>query len=174
MEFTGILENFSQSAIGYHVHIKIPSDILFILLEKCPDKRVVCTLDKQLQFHCALMPKGSFHYILLNQELVKKNKLTIGQKLLVSLEKDNSRYGVPISEEMEEVLHSDPQGSDLFHLLTPGKQRSLIYMINKFKSSQLKIERSFVILDHLKKRKGFLDFKGLNDDFKAFQETKKM
>jgi hypothetical protein len=73
---------------------------------------------------------------------------------------------MPLSEEMEEVFLSDSDGSDLFHQLTPVKQRTLIHVVNKYISSQLRIEKLFVILDHLKNRKGVLDFKGLNEDFK--------
>lgn len=174
MEFNGIIEIFTDSPVGYHSHIKIPEAIFAALASICVDKRVVCTINGNVTFHGAMMPKGSFHYILLNQEIIKKNKLQYNQEVFVQLEKDNSQYGIPMSEEMEEVLRSDPEGSLFFHQLTPGKQRTLIYSINKVKSSALKIERSFVIMEHLKKRKGNLDFKGLDADIKAFREMRKL
>ena len=117
-----------------------------------------------------MIPKGTFHYILLNKENTKKHNLKLGDEVSVSIEKDTSKYGCEISEEMVEVLFSDPEGSDLFHLLTAGKQRTLIHIINKFKSSQLKIDRSFVILQHLKNNLGNVDYKKLNEDFKNFNK----
>jgi hypothetical protein len=116
-----------------------------------------------------MLPKVTFHYILLNREVCKKLNLLLNDEIEVVLVKDESKYGMPLSEEMQEVFFSDPEGSELFHQLTPGKQRTLIHVVNKYKSSHLRIEKTFVILDHLKNRKGVLDFKGLNEDFKNFK-----
>ena len=113
-----------------------------------------------------MLQKKTFHYILLNKEVCKKLNLHLNDDIEVELLKDESKYGMPLSEEMEEVFFSDPDGSDLFHQLTPGKQRMLIYVVNKYKSSQLRIKKAFVILEHLKNRNGALNFKGLNEDFK--------
>ena len=99
--------------------------------------------------------------------------MVLGDWIQVRLEVDNSEYGMEISEEFREVLFSDPEGSDWFHKLTPGKQRTLIHLINKIKNSQLKIERSFVILEHLKKRGGKLDYKILDQDIKDFRDSMK-
>jgi hypothetical protein len=101
-----------------------------------------------------------------NKEILKESNINVGENIVVELQPDVSKYGMPISEEMEEVLYNDPDGSILFHKLTPGAQRTLIHVINRFKSSNLKIERSFVILEHLKKTKGKIDFKLLKEDFK--------
>ena len=37
----------------------------------------------------------------------------------MELQPNESKYGMPISEEMEEVLYNDPEGSAIFHKLTP-------------------------------------------------------
>ena len=42
------------------------------LVKEAKDKRVVCTLNGNFSFHCAMLPKGTFHYILLNREISKK------------------------------------------------------------------------------------------------------
>lgn len=168
MKFKGILKAFEENSLGYGPHIVIPNDIFENMLQLAPDKRIKCTLNSSLTVSRAMSPKGDFHYILLNKDVLKKCKLEIGDEVLVELQPDISKYGIDITEEMEEVLFSDPEGSDLFHKLTPGVQRSLIYLINKIKSSQLRIERSFVILEHLKKLKGKVDGKILQEDFKEF------
>lgn len=168
MKFKGILKAFEENSLGYGPHIVIPNDIFENMLQLAPDKRIKCTLNSSLTVSRAMSPKGDFHYILLNKDVLKKCKLEIGDEVLVELQPDISKYGIDITEEMEEVLFSDPEGSDLFHKLTPGVQRSLIYIINKIKSSQLRIERSFVILEHLKKMKGKVDGKILQEDFKEF------
>lgn len=169
MKFNGQVCSFDDNALYWELHIPIPAPVFEKLLKEAKDKRVVCTLNGNFSFHCAMLPKGTFHYILLNREISKKLNLHLNDDVKVELVKDESKYGMPLSEEMEEVFLSDPEGSDLFHQLTPGKQRTLIHVVNKYKSSQLRIEKSFVILDHLKNRKGVLDFKGLNEDFKNFK-----
>ena len=169
MKFNGQVCSFDDNALYWELHIPIPENVFSTLVELAKDKRVVCTLNRDFSFHCAMLPKGTFHYILLNRAICKKVNLHLNDEVEVELVKHESKYGMPLSEEMQEVLFSDPEGSDLFHQLTPGKQRTLIHVVNKFKSSQIRIEKSFVILDHLKKRKGVLDFKGLNEDFKNFK-----
>ena len=169
MKFNGQVCSFDDNALYWELHIPIPPDIFEKLHKEAKDKRVVCMLNRNFSFHCAMLPKGTFHYILLNREISKKLNLHLNDDVEVELVKDESKYGMALSEEMEEVFLSDPEGSDLFHQLTPGKQRSLIHIVNKFKSSQLRIEKSFVILNHLKNRNGILDFKGLNADFKNFK-----
>jgi hypothetical protein len=169
MKFKATVDRFEDNALSWEHHLVIPSAVFSTLVQKTIDKRVVCILNGLHQFHCGMLPKTTFHYILLNREVCKKANLDLNDEVDVELLPDHSKYGMPISEEMEEVLSSDPEGSRWFHLLTPGKQRSLIHVVNKYKSSQLKIDKSFVILQHLKNNKGFLDFKELNQDFKDFK-----
>ena len=87
--------------------------------------------------------------------------------LLVQLQKDNSKYGIHLPEEMEELLLIDEEGSAFFHQLTPGKQRSLLHIIGKPKSSAIRLKKAVVVLDYLKTNNGKLDFKMLNMAFKA-------
>ena len=169
MKFNGQVCSFDNNVLYWELHIPIPDAVFKKLNSETKNKRVICTINTNFSFHCAMLPKVTFHYILLNREICKKLNLHLNDEVNVELAKDESKYGMPLSEEMEEVFFSDPEGSDLFHQLTPGKQRSLIHVVNKYKSSQIRIEKSFVILEHLKNRKGVLDFKGLNADFKNFK-----
>lgn len=170
MEFTGVLEKFGDSTVGYELHIKLPDWVFREMIAICEDKRVICTFNGNYTHHAAMMPKGDFHYIMLNREIAKKQQWNLGDEIHVVLEKDTSKYGMVITEEMQAVLESDPEGSSLFHNLTAGKQRTLIHVITKIKSSQLRIERSFVILEHLKRQKGKLDYKILDADFKNYRD----
>jgi hypothetical protein len=165
MKFNGQVCSFDDNALSLDSHIPIPDAVFNKLYLEAKDKRVICIINNDISFHCAMLPKVTFHYIFLNIEICKKLNLHLNDEVNVELVKDESKYGMPLSEEIEEVFFSNPEGSDLFTLLTPGKQRSLIHVVNKYKSSQFRIEKSFVIIDHLKNRKGVLDFKGLNADF---------
>ena len=173
MEFEALLESFEASSVGYGPHFKIPQPIFETLNAQCKDKRVICYLNQTLRIHSGMMPKDGYHFILLNQAILKQYGMVLGDWIQVRMEVDKSEYGMEISEEFREVLFSDPEGSDWFHKLTPGKQRTLIHLVNKIKNSQLKIERSFVILEHLKKRGGKLDYKILDQDIKDFRDSMK-
>ena len=113
------------------------------------------------------MPEGNGKYFLmLSKDLMKKFQLLEGQTVDVFIEQDNTRYGMPISEELKELLDLDPDGEVYFHKLTPGKIRSLLHFVNKFNSSDKRIEKSVIILEHLKSNNGSLDWKSLNEAFK--------
>jgi uncharacterized protein YdeI (YjbR/CyaY-like superfamily) len=86
--------------------------------------------------------------------------------VLVELIPDTSKYGLPMPAEFEELLEQDIKGSDLFEALTDGKKRTLLFIIGKPKSPDLRIRNGIVILEHLKRNKGKIDYKQLNIDMK--------
>ena len=165
MEFTANLTR-KPSSLSWNFQIEVPTDIANALIKK-DSRRVICTLNKKQEFHCALMPngKGSF-FIMINSEIRKKLKLGEDAKLQVKLVKDTSKYGIHLPEEMKELLLIDEEGSAFFHKLTPGKQRSLLHLIGKPKSSDIRLKKAVVVLEHLKTNNGKLDFKMLNEAFK--------
>ncbi len=110
--------------------------------------------------------------IVTNKEMRKNAGLQKGVPFQVSVWKDESKYGIPMPEEMEQALELDPQGSEFFHALSMGKQRSLLYIIGKPKSSEIRIKKALVVLDHLNSGGGNLDFKALNHAFKAANKSR--
>lgn len=164
LSFDSILEKYENNLWNYH--LKVPNHII----EKIKKERMgrfMCSLNKGSGFHASLMPAGNgIYFIKINKELRQEHKIELGDVVTVSIEKDKSKYGMPLPEEMEELFLHDPEGDHLFHQLTPGKQRSLLYLVVKIKSKEKRIEKSFIILEHLKEQKGSLDFKILNQDFK--------
>lgn len=167
MEFKAVVSSFFEDENLWANHLPIPNDIYIEMLKICPDKRVKCTLNGVHTYYCAMMPKGELHYLLLNNDILKKLHLSIGSTVDVNLEKNDTQYGVPICDEFREVLLSDEIGSDYFHKLTAGKQRTLINVINKYKNPQLRIDRSILILQHLIEMKGQVDFKIILEKFRS-------
>lgn len=150
----------------YNVHIHVPSKI-HDQLTKDGTKRVLCTVDDNEYFHAGLMPKGDGDYfIMLNKSRMKKFKLEIGDKVQIKLEKDNSKYGMKMPPEFDEVLGSDEEGSNLFEALTDGKKRNLIHLVAITKSTDLRITKALIMMDHLKANNGKLDHKMLNEAMK--------
>jgi len=164
MEFTSKLENFNTKLWTYH--FKVPNPIALHFLEQ-GDKRVVCRLNDSLTFQCAVMSAGEgVYFILVNKKIRDQLKLKEGSKLNVHLEKDTSEYGMPFPEELKEVLEQDPSGKKYFNLLTPGKQRNILFYVNQVKNPDLRIQRSMVFAEHLKRNKGKLNFRELFDEMK--------
>lgn len=162
--FQTIISKFKDSLWGFHV--KIPDDIYHSFADQ-KIKRVLVKFNNSVSVHAGFMPEGNGKYFLmLSKDLMKKFQLLEGQTVNVFIEQDNTRYGMPISEELKELLDLDPDGEVYFHKLTPGKIRSLLHFVNKFKSSDKRIEKSVIILEHLKSNNGSLDWKSLNEAFK--------
>jgi hypothetical protein len=162
-----------KASLQHHKHslsqaiIPVPENIAKQLINKRADKRAVCSINNDHEYHCALLPDGEGgHYIMVNKKIRKKLNLDFGDEVQLFLKVDPTKYGMPLPKEFKEVLETDPEGQSFFESLTPGKQRSLIHIVGKVKSSDLRITKSLVILEHLKRHNGELDYKILNNDFK--------
>ncbi|MBI5915588.1 MAG: DUF1905 domain-containing protein [Bacteroidetes bacterium] len=164
MQFTAFLENFNTALWSYHISVPVAIAAPFI---EGTDRRVVCTLNGTTEFQCALMPKGDGHFFInINKKIRDKLKLKLGSEVRVSLRKDDSQYGLPMPEEFAEILAQDETGNRLFHALTPGKQRNLLYYAGLPKTTETRIRRAVVFIEHLKSNAGKIDFKQLHEEMK--------
>ena len=151
----------------YYEHILVPKKKHDAIVTG-KNKRVIVTVNSEEPFHAGLMPKGDGDYfIIINKARMKAFKLKPGMEISVVLEKDTSKYGMPMPAEFQEILDTDEEGRVLFEELTDGKKRNLIHMINSTKNSDLRITKALIMMDHLKANKGKLDFKLLNEALKV-------
>ena len=74
--------------------------------------------------------------------------------------------GLPMPDELQEVLNQDPEGDRLFHALTAGKQRSLLYLIGKINDIDKRIHQALIVVDHLKENDGKIIGPKLNEELK--------
>ncbi len=147
----------------------------FLIVEKevvakfgFPDKfkRVVCSINGSSSFQCALMPWGELFYIIVNKKKRDEVGVSAGDTVDVLLEKDESKYGLPMPEEFREVLDQDPDGDRMFHALTAGKQRSILYLLGKTKDIDVRIHQGLIIVEHLKDNDGKIVDKKLYEELK--------
>lgn len=165
-QFTSYMEESTNRLWGQH--FIVPAPIVTAISELGADKRVVCNINGQVEYQCALISKGEGVYIIhVNKARMKQLKLKIGDQVQISVHKDASEYGLPVPEEFVAVMEQDPDAKAYWEQLTPGKQRTLLYIIAQPKSSELKITRALVIAGHLKANTGKINFRGLNDDLKG-------
>ncbi len=172
MKFTANIARFEDSEIFWTSIIIIPDAIYQDMVKIVPHKRIICRINNSISFHCGMLPKGGFRYMMLSKDKIKSLNLEINDEILVEIFPDTSEYGMNICEELQEVLFSDPNGNSLFDKLTSGKKRSIIYLISKVKNSELRIEKSFVLLEHLKRNKGTFDPIVYQENCKIFRERK--
>jgi Bacteriocin-protection, YdeI or OmpD-Associated/Domain of unknown function (DUF1905) len=120
-------------------------------ITKNNNKRAVCTVNETENFHCALMPKKEGgHFINIGSVICKKLKLKVGSEITAHFEIDETEYQFDMPEELAEVLNTDEEANVIFHTLTAGNQRGLIYLLSLVKSSDKKIERALKIAERIK------------------------
>lgn len=168
-EFKTQLQDFYNSPL-WGLHINVPEEIALQLVDAY-SRRVVCKINGNFELHAALMPNKGNWFILLNQQNTKKWKLHLGDTIHVKLQKDTSEYGIPMPEELQIALDQEEGAFGYFETLTPGKQRTLIYIVSKVKNTDSRIKKGLAIAFHLAETKGKLDFKRLNETIKHYNNN---
>lgn len=141
-----------EHLVGMH-YLEVPPDIIDALGGKFK-MRLLCTVNNKLTFQGGLVALGNGSgYISINMQRLKKLGLKFKDEISVSLKKDESEYGMPLSDELKELLDQDQEGMRRFKMLTPGKQRYIIHYVNTVKNSQLRIDRAILLISNLKKTK---------------------
>lgn len=150
----------------YYLHFPVPKRIVVDYKKMGIDRFIAHIGDHQQ--HSAILSAGNDQYfIIMNQKNCKKLGLQVGDKVSLTLTPDESEYGMPMPEELQESLEIEENAWQYFQDLTPGKQRALIHQVNSAKRQETRIRRALGIAAHLEKNKGVLDFKSLRDDIKT-------
>jgi Uncharacterized protein conserved in bacteria len=158
------------SAFDYNhwqYHFPVPDEVAISMIRD-DNRRVLAWFEEEGPFHVALMKAKEYWYILVTKNLRKKLGLNEDSLCNILLEQDQSEYGHEVPEEFEVLLDQDEEGQKYFNSLTPGKQRSLIYLVTKVKNPESRMKKSLAILHHLKVAEGKLDFKQLNEWIKHY------
>lgn len=129
-------------------------------------RRIICTINDGEGFQCALLPSGDLFYIIVNKTKRDALGIVAGDTVDVRLVKDESKYGLPMPEEFQEVLNQDPDGDSMFHALTAGMQRSILYLLSKPKNVDVRIHQGLLIIQHLKENDGKIIGKKLHEELK--------
>jgi hypothetical protein len=155
----------SQAGSGWHFLIVKP-EIAKKLKFETKLRRVICSINGGEGFQCALMPWRERFYIIVNQQKRDALGIVAGDRVSVELVKDESKYGLPMPEELEEVLRQDEEGDKRFHGLTAGKQRSMLYFVGKLNDVDKRINASLILMQHLKDNDGKVDGDKLYEEWK--------
>ena len=138
-----------KSDNGTH-YIRVEEQIADAFHEK-KVRRVLCRINGHPPLHSALIRrKPGETYIFLGKKHLRNLQIQAQDRVTAELEEDTSPYQFDMPEEFEEVLASDEEAQRIFESLTPGNQRSLIYLVSAVKSSNKKIDRALKIAESLK------------------------
>ncbi len=159
LHFTSTLERSTNKLWG--AHFEVPEKVAKQLVEG-QDRRVVCTLNESVEYQCALLPHGNGTFVIsVNKKLRDQLRMKFGMEVEVRLKKDRSEYGLPMPEELQELLRQDRDADKLFHALTIGKQRTLLYIIGKGNDTEKRLSSANAIIRHLKENSGKINYKQL-------------
>lgn len=136
-------------------HISIPNNIFKPFAEAKQNRvKIIATFkNKTINFYAALKKdKNTEDYkMMFGKRLQKELGIFQNDYFEMQLFKDTSKYGVDVPEELDAVFLSDYKAFEIFETLTPGKKRSIIYAISRYKSSQTKIDKSLIMCENLKR-----------------------
>jgi hypothetical protein len=153
VHFETILERLPKK--GGEFYMVVPDDVAAQFVEGRKPVRVRCNLNSRVDFQCAIRPRGGGgFYINVGTPIRQEGKLVLGQKLNVSVRRDDSEYGRDLPEELEELLAIDEEGNRLFQNAKPVTQRAIIYYVNSAKGLQTRIDRAIMMIDRLKNSNG--------------------
>lgn len=151
----------------YPLQFYISEEIVTALKEK-KIKRLKVSINGLDTIDSSLISGGNQQYFIkINKTQMKKMSLSVGDEASLELTVDESEYGMPLPPEFAAIWEIDDEAKKYFHLLTPGKQRNLIYIVNKVKNLDIRTRKATVIMEHLKINNGKLDFKVLNESLKV-------
>jgi hypothetical protein len=147
--------------------LRIPREAVVPLGLSGNSRRVICTLNDSDPIQCALFPRKKGGYFLtVSKKLRDEIGITDGDEVRISLKRDESKYGLPMSAEFREVIRQDPKGDNLFHRLTPGNQRLSIRLVDDANNIDKRIERAIGLLAYLKYTKGKFDYHAIANALK--------
>ena len=131
-------------------YIHVPLEISESIPNYQKRPRLRCQLDNMEPFSCALLGYTEGHRILINNKSIKTNGWILGQPISVTLHEDTSKYGMEMPEVWEVFLDQDEEAASAFEKLTPGKKRSVLYMVGQPKREETQIKRALLIARNLK------------------------
>ncbi len=162
--FTGTVVKSANRLWGAHVRVPAP---LLRRLTAGNSRRVVRTLNGSAPHQCALLPVGGGAAVVaINRTWMKRLGVSPGDRIAVTLRPDTSTYGLPVPAELRELFRQDPEGRALFHALTPGRQRTLLYLAGRERSSARRAWRSAIVISHLKRNSGTIRYRLLHAELR--------
>lgn len=113
-------------------------------------KRWVCTIQDALTWHCGLLPTGEgTWFVVLSKAKMKAVEAHVGDWLNVDMVPDTSKYGMPLPEDLADILADDTEFERRFDAMLPGKRRNAIHQIASAKTPETAAKRIIKLMEQL-------------------------
>lgn len=133
-----------------HHYLPVPAEVATFFLDQ-GHKRVQLRLNDSAPIHVALRRNKEVGYLVgMGKRFLKQTQTEPGQQVKVEIWPDQTDYQAPMPESLAAVLETDPEAHKVFHSLTSGRQRSLIYYVSSVKSTDRQIEKALLLAANLK------------------------
>jgi hypothetical protein len=134
-----IIDQLEKRKGGYF-YLTIPAEVVNNFENK-RHTRLICSIDEYFDFQCGLnhLGDGNF-FIIIGSQKMKEIGKKLGDKVRFNIKEDPNPLGVAMPEVLEAVLEQDEELKIIFENLSLGKQRSVIFAIQKIKSVDKQIE----------------------------------
>ncbi len=143
---------FEVMIVGTHTLV-LPEEIIRPFID-AGQKRVKAKASfegKDIEFHGALQKYHGRYQMMFGKSRQKELGIYPSDHFQLQFFEDTSKYGVEMPEELEVVLKSDLEAMAIFAGFTDGKKRGIIYMIKRYKNSQVRIDKSLLVMENLKR-----------------------
>jgi len=71
-----------------------------------------------------------------------------------------------VPAELSELFRQDREGNRLFHSLTPGRQRTLLYIVGSARDAETRAWRASLVIRHLRENRGKVQYRQLYQSLK--------
>ena len=145
--FTAPVKRFSIEG-GMH-YLELPNEFAEPM-RATGHKRWVCTIQDVLTWHCGLLPTGEgTWFVVLSKAKMEAVEAHVGDWLNVDMVPDTSKYGMPLPEDLEDILADDPEFERRFDAMLPGKRRNAIHQIASAKTPETAAKRIIKLMQQL-------------------------
>lgn len=153
----------------YYTVFPIPAVAVTDLLKREKNKyRVIIDVNGKGTMHSGLTSNGKGEYFVsVSRERRKQFGIEVDDEVSLIISPDDSEYGLPLPEELAELWAVDEDAFKLFHGLSPGRQRNLIFIVGKPKGVDTRVKKAVQVSEYLKESGGVLDTRALSAYMKA-------
>ncbi len=142
--FTGWIEQRGDMSL-----VPLPESV-FSQLRDQGVRRVQVYFKSHGPVFLALNSKGGEGFLYISKATLKAIDAFPQEEIEVDIRPDTSTYQAPEPPEWIEILRQDEEVKNRFEALTDGKKRSILFAINRMKSSDARIRKCMFYVDELK------------------------
>ncbi len=159
ISFTAPIERSTNRLWG--AHVRVPAAAV-AAMNAGTSRRIRCSVEGLPERQCALLPIGKGTMVIaINATLRAKLGCQFGDRIRLTIRRDASNYGLPMPEELEELLRQDKRANALFHSLTPGRRRTLLHIVGSVRRPDLRLLRANAVVRHLHAHDGQIHYREL-------------